>query len=91
MEDREIVTLMKPDEVGKYLFARRVKLVGGRIVDLAHALKVRPQQASDLLYGRIPFGKRMLDRLNAIDSEFELVELIGVIRRAKRAADHGDL
>ena len=85
VENKELVLVMRPAELGSWLNQRRLDLVGTRVADIAEALEITRTQASALLTGRVPFGKRMIERLNAIDSEFEVMQLVGIVRKEKAA------
>ena len=91
VENRELVLLMRPTEVYEYVKQRRLKLVGPRVVDFARAMEIKPQQATDLIKGRSPFGSMMMERLNALDREFDLVELVGVMKKGSAGVTDGGI
>ena len=83
VEERRLVRLLLPSEAGVYLNVRRRKLAGSRIVDLAARLGMKPQQVSDLIYGRLAFGRKTIERINAIDPEYDMVHFIGIVEKQK--------
>ena len=81
LANQKLVILMDPGEVHEYLQQRRLQITGDRISAFADVLHISRPQASDVLSGRVPFGRLMMERLNAVDPAYEVRQLIGVFEK----------
>ena len=87
----ELVLLFGPENAARYIEQRRHSIVGPKQSDFAAAMGLSQSQASQLLSGTVPFGRKQIERLNAIDSDFEIRPMLGVFRKTEREPRDGSL